>query len=109
MVGGIEYPFTHPQLLLILGDLCNLTGGIWLGVDLISKEREMRRHEQYLSVLTRHHGFPIEVDGTIIEKPADVDVIFVRRGARSAKYACALLTLGFALLALGHWIELLRS
>ena len=96
----------HPAVVLIAGDLFNLAGAIWLAADLIWKEREIRKHGLYLHVLTRPHDFPIEVDGQKIEKDKDVEIVFVRRKARSAAYASALLIIGFTLLSIGHWIEL---
>ncbi|SRR5260370_34742171 len=97
--------YVHPPVLLMIGDLSNLAGAVWLAADLIWKEHEIRKHWIYLSVLTRRHEFPIEVEGKRIEKAEDVDLVFARRKSRSAKYACALLILGFTLLTIGHWIE----
>lgn len=105
----LNYLYEHPPVLLMAGDLSNLVGGVWLAVDLIAKEREMRRHSLYLRVLTRRHEFPIELDGRQIQSEEDVEIVFVRRKARAALYASVLLLLGFTLLAIGHWVEVLRG
>jgi hypothetical protein len=99
----------HPPVLLMVGDLLNLAGGIWLATDLIAKEHELHRHHLYLKVLAKPHDFPIEVDGQQVRGVEDIEVVFVRRKARSAIYACGLMVLGFALLSVGHWLEVRRG
>ena len=107
----LTYLHENPAMLLIIGDLLNLAGGIWLATDLLWKEKEIKEQDVYDGVLFRPgtHNFKVEVEGRTIETPDDVKIVFVRRKARAASYACALLLLGFVMLLIGHIIEARRD
>ena len=92
----------------LLGDFFTFLGGSFLAWDAIFSKSQHKRGRKYKLALTDPllAGRVIEIEGMDVEKPEEVDEVFIHFASRRAKIGFSLVTIGFLLLLAHRIIEL---
>ena len=92
----------------LLGDLLTFSGGLFLALDAVQKEKEFNKIKRVAAALRTPYlaKLKVEIEGLIISDDQDVERAFIRHSARKAVVGCVVLTLGFLLLLAARILEI---
>jgi len=94
----------------LIGDVLTLAGGLLLAHDAVGKEKDFEKIRNIAKVIQEPRLAKIRfvMEGVEISDESNVEKAFIRRSARTAKWGCFILVLGFALLVVSRVIEMFR-